>query len=79
MTKSKPASVKLSSKFQVVIPQQARAMLGLAAGDELLVLVKEDRIVMVPKPKSFTDQLAGLHKEIWKDSDSYLKGERDSW
>ena len=79
MTKSKPPSVKLSSKFQVVIPQQARAMLGLAAGDELLVLVKEDRIVMVPKPKSFTDQLAGLHKEIWKDSDSYLKSERDAW
>ena len=79
MAKSKPPSVKLSSKFQVLIPQQARAMLGLAAGDELLVLVKEDRIVMVPKPKSFTDQLAGLHKEIWKDNESYLKGERDSW
>lgn len=79
MTKSRPPSVKLSSKFQVVIPQQARATLGLAAGDELLVLVKEDRIVMIPKPKSFTDQLAGLHKEIWSDSESYLKGERDSW
>lgn len=79
MTKSKPPSVKLSSKFQVVIPLQARATLGLAAGDELLVLVKEDRIVMVPKPKSFTEQLAGLHKEIWKDSETYLKGERDSW
>lgn len=79
MTKSKPPSVKLSSKFQVVIPQQARATLGLAAGDELLVLVKEDRIVMVPKPKNFTDQLAGLHKDIWKDSESYLKDERESW
>lgn len=79
MTKSRPPSVKLSSKFQVVIPQQARATLGLAAGDELLVLVKEDRIVMIPKPKSFTDQLAGLHKEIWSDSASYLKGERESW
>lgn len=79
MTKSKSPSVKLSSKFQVVIPQQARSMLGLAAGDELLVLVKEDRIVMIPKPKSFTEKLAGLHKEVWKDSESYLKGERESW
>ena len=48
MSKPKPASVKLSSKFQVVIPQQARATLGLVAGDELLLLVKEDRIVMMP-------------------------------
>lgn len=79
MTKSKPPSVKLSSKFQVVIPQKARAMLGLAAGDELLVLVKEDRIVMVPRPKSFTAQLAGLHKDIWSDSETYLEGERDAW
>ena len=79
MSTYKPASVKLSSKFQVVIPQQARTALNLAAGDELLVLVKEDRIVMVPRPKSFTDKLAGLHKEIWQDSESYLKSERDSW
>lgn len=79
MSKSKPPSVRLSSKFQVVIPQQARATLGLAAGDELLVLVKEDRIVMVPKPKSFTDQMAGLHKDIWQDSEAYLQNERKSW
>jgi AbrB family looped-hinge helix DNA binding protein len=79
MTKPKAGSVKLSSKFQVVIPQQARATLGLAAGDELLVLVKEDRIVMMPKPSSFTNRLAGLHGEIWKDGDTYLEGERDSW
>jgi AbrB family looped-hinge helix DNA binding protein len=79
MTKPKPASVKLSSKFQVVIPLEARATLGLAAGDELLVLVKDDRIVMMPKPKSFTQELAGLNKEVWQDSEAYLKGERDSW
>ena len=79
MPTNKPASVKLSSKFQVVIPQRARAALSLAAGDELLVLVKEDRIVMVPRPKNFTDKLAGLHKEIWNDSESYLRSERGSW
>jgi hypothetical protein len=53
--------------------------LGLAAGDELLVLVKDDRTVMMPKPKSFTQELAGLNKEVWQDSEAYLKGERDSW
>lgn len=79
MTKAKPPSVKLSSRFQVVIPEQARTRLGLNAGDELLVLVKDDRIVMMPRPKSFTDQLSGLHKELWQDSDGYLNDERSSW
>lgn len=79
MSKPKPASVTLSSKFQVVIPQQARATLGLAAGDELLLLVKDDRIVMMPKPKNFTDHMAGLHKDIWQDSAAYLADERDAW
>ena len=79
MAKSRPASVKLSSKFQVVIPQQARAALGLVAGDELLILVKDDRIVMMPKPKNFTDRLAGLHKEIWRDGTAYLSTEREEW
>lgn len=72
-------TVKLSSKYQVVIPQLARETLGLAAGDELLVLVKEDRVVMMPKPKNFTEHTAGLHKEIWQDAPDYLKDERDSW
>jgi AbrB family looped-hinge helix DNA binding protein len=79
MTKAKPPSVKLSSRYQVVIPEQAREKLGLQAGDELLVLIKDDRIVLMPRPRSFTDQLAGLHKEIWHDSDDYLDGERSSW
>lgn len=72
-------SVRLNSKFQVVIPKHARAALNLAVGDELLVLVKEDRIVMFPRPKSFTARLANLAKEIWTDSEGYLKHERDSW
>jgi AbrB family looped-hinge helix DNA binding protein len=79
MSKPKPVSVKLSSKFQVVIPQPARATLGLVAGDELMVLVKDDRIVMMPKPKNFTGRLAGLHQEIWQDGAAYLAAERDAW
>lgn len=79
MTKAKPSSVKLSSRFQVVIPEQARSKLGLHGGDELLILVKEDRIVMMPRPKSFTTQLSGLYQEIWKDSEEYLNDERSSW
>jgi AbrB family looped-hinge helix DNA binding protein len=59
-------TVKLSSKYQVVIPQLARAELGLKAGDELLVLCKSDRVVMIPKPKKFAQRTAGLHGDVWE-------------
>lgn len=73
------ARVKLSSKHQVVIPQAARDAMGLQAGDELLVLCKADRVVMLPKPKRFTRKLAGLHREIWHGASAYLADERDAW
>jgi AbrB family looped-hinge helix DNA binding protein len=73
------AKVTLSSKYQVVIPQAAREALGLEAGDELLVLCKPDRVVMIPKPKSFTRRLAGLHGEVWSGAAAYLEDERKTW
>jgi AbrB family looped-hinge helix DNA binding protein len=73
------ARVTLSSKYQVVIPQAARLALGLQAGDELLVLCKPDRVVLLPKPKKFVRKLAGLHREVWAGAESYLADERDTW
>ncbi len=73
------ATIKLSSKYQVVIPRAARKALGLKAGDELLMLCKRDRVVMMPKPKKYTRRTAGLHREIWQGAETYLKDERDSW
>jgi AbrB family looped-hinge helix DNA binding protein len=73
------ARVTLSSKYQVVIPQAAREALGLAAGDELLVLCKPDRVVMIPKPRSFTRRLAGLHRDVWSGAAAYLQDEREVW
>ena len=43
--------------------------------------VKEGNIIIHPKPKSFTNYMVGLHKEVWKDvdTDTYLNEERKSW
>ena len=57
-------TVTLSSKYQIVIPQAAREALSLSAGDELLVLCKSDRVVIIPKPKRFARRSAGLHREV---------------
>jgi len=72
-------TVTLSSKYQIVIPQAAREALSLSAGDELLVLCKSDRVVIIPKPKKFAKRTAGLHKEVWHGADSYLQDERKDW
>jgi AbrB family looped-hinge helix DNA binding protein len=73
------STVKLSSKYQIVIPQAAREALSLEAGDELLVLCKSDRVVIVPKPKKFTRRTAGLHRDVWQGAEAYLQEERKSW
>lgn len=70
------ATVRLSSKYQVVIPRAAREALQLAAGDELLVLVKEDRLVMIPKPENFANRMSRLHAGIWKSASAHLDDER---
>lgn len=73
------ATVTLSRKHQIVIPREAREALGLSVGDQLLVLSKPDRVVIVPKPKKFAKRMAGLHRELWQGADAYLEEERASW
>jgi len=73
------AMVRLSSKYQIVIPRAAREALSLEAGDELLALCKPDRVVIIPKPKKFSKRMAGLHTEVWQGAESYLRDEREDW
>lgn len=73
-------TVTLSSKYQIVIPQAAREALSLSAGDELLVLCRSDRVVIIPKPKKFAKRTRGLHSEIWRQgAEAYLQSEREGW
>ena len=74
-------TVTLSRKNQIVVPREAREKLGLDPGQKLLVLSKEDRIVLIPQPKDYVKKMSGLHKEIWKgmNTKKYLEKERDSW
>ncbi|KYH42753.1 MAG: hypothetical protein AYL33_001010 [Candidatus Bathyarchaeota archaeon B63] len=74
-------TVRVSRKYQVVIPKQARKALKINRGDELVVSVKDGQILMRPKPKSYTDYMRGLHKEVWRDVEAaeYIKEERKVW
>lgn len=71
------STVTLSSKNQVVIPQEARKKLGVGPGARLLVLVKDDRIVLMPEPGQFVKRFSARHKRVW--GKGYLERERRAW
>jgi AbrB family looped-hinge helix DNA binding protein len=50
---------KLSSKNQIVIPKEARQAMGVKGGDYLLVVVKDDLTLVMPKPKAVYPQAKG--------------------
>jgi AbrB family looped-hinge helix DNA binding protein len=68
---------KLSSKNQIVIPKEARQAMGVKGGDELLVVVKNNLTIVMPKPKRYARMLRGLAKGTYPTG--YLKRERRSW
>lgn len=68
---------KLSSKNQIVIPKEAREAMKVKGGDELLVVVKGDLTLIMPKPKSYAKALRGMGKDVYPAD--YLKRERSSW
>ena len=72
-----PVTVTLSSKNQVVIPQEARKKLGIRPGACLLVLVKDDRIVLMPEPHNFVKHSSGRHKGLW--GRGHLERQRRAW
>jgi AbrB family looped-hinge helix DNA binding protein len=68
---------KLSSKNQVVIPREARLALKVKAGDEIVVVVRGEHVIMMKRPKSYAAALRGLGKGLYPSD--YLEKERQSW
>jgi len=71
------ASIKLSSKNQIVLPKKARTAMSVKGGDELLVVVKGRVTILMPKPKNYVKALAGTGKDLYPED--YLEAERQSW
>jgi AbrB family looped-hinge helix DNA binding protein len=74
-------TVRLSRKNQIVIPRGARKKLALSAGDELIVGVDEESLVIRPKPRSYAEYMQGLHKDVWRRTDvaAFVERERKDW
>jgi AbrB family looped-hinge helix DNA binding protein len=71
------SEVKVSTKNQIVIPREARGLLGIKAGSRLLVVVRNGTVILMPKPKDYAKALRGLAKQPY--AKNYLEGERNSW
>lgn len=69
--------VKLSSKNQIVIPQEVRSALRVKAGDKMVIVTRGDTVIMLRKPKRYSKATAGMAKRIYPSD--YLKMERESW
>ncbi len=64
-------TVKISPKFQVVIPKEVRESLDLKSGQKVQVIQYEDRIELIPQ-KSIAEMrgfLKGINPEINREED----------
>jgi AbrB family looped-hinge helix DNA binding protein len=75
----KAIPVRVSSKYQIVIPKAVRDSLQLRPHDTLLFLIDGNSIILRARPTSFTAALRGLYKELWHDPDAWLEEERATW
>jgi AbrB family looped-hinge helix DNA binding protein len=71
------AESTLSTKNQIVIPREARTALGLKAGEKLVVIVRNDTLIIFKKPESYSEAIKGMGKGIYPEG--YLDNERRSW
>lgn len=74
-------TVRLSSKRQIAIPRALCDKLGIRTGQELTIEEAHGRLILWPKPKSYSDALEGLGRDIWAGIDplEYIRQERASW
>jgi AbrB family looped-hinge helix DNA binding protein len=76
------ASAKLTSKFQMTIPAAIRRLLGIAAGDVVILTVEEGEVILRAAKGGWTESSRGLGAEVWKRAGggvAAVERERDSW
>jgi AbrB family looped-hinge helix DNA binding protein len=69
--------VTLSSKHQIVVPQESRAALGLRPGDKLLVVTLGENVIVLRKPRRHAEAIHGIARGVYPKR--YLATERAAW
>jgi len=65
------ATVKVSPKYQVVIPRDVRERLGIKAGEDVQIFLYDGRIEFVPvrKARAMRGMLKGMDTRVPRDED----------
>ena len=71
---------RLSTKGQLTIPKEFREKLNMHAGDEVILYLKDQKIIVSPKVMHIGMLRGLLREEIdVKKVDDFLKSERKKW
>jgi AbrB family looped-hinge helix DNA binding protein len=74
------AIARLSSKSQIVIPAEARRELGIEPGDELIMEIEQDRIVIRKREAgSPLERLEAYRGDHWRGAAEEILRERELW
>jgi AbrB family looped-hinge helix DNA binding protein len=71
------ATATLSAKHQIVIPREARQALRLKAGDQIVVVVRGDKVLLLQKPKAYHAAIRGAGREVY--GHGRVHRERRNW
>lgn len=69
----------VSSKGQVTIPAALLRELNLQPGTTLLVVPVRGGVMLVRRPESAPDELAGSVPDVYGDAHEFVEAERGSW
>ena len=67
-------SVTISQKFQVVIPQKVRKMLGMKPGQKMRVIAYDNQVVLIPvRPiQEARGSLKGIDTDVQREEEDRL-------
>jgi AbrB family looped-hinge helix DNA binding protein len=73
--------VKVSNRYQIAVPAEARKRLGIERGDRLLVEIRGGSLLLLPESRDYAQHLRGLHREVWEgvEAQEYVRREREAW
>ncbi len=66
MIKTELATTKMSSKGQVVIPEDIRRRLGLKAGSQFVVVAGKDAVILKAISPPSLDEFDALIRDAWQ-------------
>ncbi len=60
--------VKVGSRYQITLSVDARKRLGIMPGDDLLLEVRDNCLILMPEPQDPAEWLRGVRRRVRQDT-----------